>query len=132
MCVQDWLSQLRPGQSILILVPTSNYLQQWAGELCYKSIGLRLSPEMVFSGTPNQLERFQKRTGSHPAILLMTYTALSQAGSAIGKGGFDVDSIEMFLQGANVIRHPGRGSQGRRELAERFFRRYPPDDGLVE
>jgi hypothetical protein len=102
MCVQDWLARLRPGQSILILVPTSNYLQQWTGELCYKNIGLRLSPEMVFSGTPAQLERFQKRTGSHPPVLLMTYTALSQAGSGIGKGGFDVDSIEMFLQGANV------------------------------
>jgi superfamily II DNA or RNA helicase/DNA-binding transcriptional ArsR family regulator len=102
MCVQDWLQSLRAGQSILILVPTSNYLQQWSGELCYKPIGLRLSPEMVFAGTPGQLERFQKRTGSHPAILLMTYTALAQAGSAIGKGGFDVDSIEMFLQGANV------------------------------
>jgi superfamily II DNA or RNA helicase len=102
MCIQDWLRTLKAGQSILILVPTSNYLQQWSGELCYKPIGLRLSPEMVFAGTPNQLERFQKRTGNHPAILLMTYTALSQAGSAIGKGGFDVDSIEMFLQGANV------------------------------
>jgi hypothetical protein len=102
MCAQDWLGTLRPGQSILILVPTSNYLQQWTGELCYKQIGLRLSPEMVFSGTPGQLERFQKRTGSHPAVLLMTYTALSQAGSGIGKGGFDADSIEMFLQGANV------------------------------
>jgi hypothetical protein len=102
MCIQDWLNNLRAGQSILILVPTSNYLQQWTGELCYKSIGLRLSPELVFSGTPGQLERFQQRTGSHPAILLMTYTALAQAGSAIGKGGFDTDSIEMFLQGANV------------------------------
>lgn len=102
LCVQDWLRSLRAGQSILILVPTSNYLQQWAGELCYKPIGLHLSPEMVFAGTPSQLERFQQRTGSHPAVLLMTYTALAQAGSAIGKGGFDVDSIEMFLQGANV------------------------------
>jgi hypothetical protein len=102
MCIQDWLKNLTPGQSILVLVPTSNYLQQWSGELCYKPIGLRLSPEMVFAGTPNQLERFKKRTGSHPAVLLTTYTALSQAGSAIGKGGFDIDSIEMFLQGANV------------------------------
>jgi superfamily II DNA or RNA helicase len=102
MCIQDWLQKLRAGESILILVPTSNYLQQWSGELCYKPIGLRLSPEMVFAGTPNQLERFQKRTGSHPAILLMTYTALAQAGSGVGKGGFDIDSIEMFLQGANV------------------------------
>lgn len=102
MCIQDWLKKLNQGQSILVLVPTSNYLQQWTGELCYKSIGLHLSPEMVFAGTPNQLEQFKKRTGSHPAVLLMTYTSLSQAGSAIGKGGFDIDSIEMFLQGANV------------------------------
>ncbi len=102
MCIQDWLCDLRAGQSILVLVPTSNYQQQWTGEVCYKEIGLRLSPEMVFSGTPRQLERFQKRTGSHPAVLIMTYTALAQAGSGIGKGGFDIDSIEMFLQDTNV------------------------------
>ena len=102
MCIQDWLRQLRPGQSILVLVPTSNYQQQWTGELCYKPIGLRLSPELIFSGTPPQLERFIRRTGTHPAILLMTYTALAQAGSGVGKGGFDVDSIEVFLQDANV------------------------------
>ena len=102
MCIQDWLRTLRSGQSILILVPTSNYQQQWTGELCYQPIGLRLSPEMVFSGTPGQLEKFQRRSGSHPAIILMTYTALAQAGSAVGKGGFDIDSIETFLQGANV------------------------------
>jgi superfamily II DNA or RNA helicase len=102
MCIQDWLRQLRPGQSILVLVPTSNYQQQWTGELCYKPIGLRLSPELIFSGTPSQLERFIGRTGAHPAILLMTYTSLAQAGSHVGKGGFDVDSIETFLQEANV------------------------------
>ncbi len=102
MCIQDWLRNLRLGQSILILVPTSNYLQQWIGELCYKPIGLNLSPEMVFAGSPNQLERFQKRTGVHPPIILTTYTALAQAGSGKGKGGFDIDSIEMFLQGANI------------------------------
>jgi superfamily II DNA or RNA helicase len=102
MCIQDWLHTLSAGQSILILVPTKNYQQQWIGELCYKPIGLRLSPEVVFSGTPVQLERFQKRTGNHPAILIMTYTSLSQTGSAVGKGGFDADSIEIFLQEANV------------------------------
>ena len=32
----------------------------------------------------------------------MTYAALAQTGSGVGKGGFDVDSIEMFLQLANV------------------------------
>lgn len=102
MCIQDWLRQLNPGQSILVLVPTSNYQQQWTGELCYKPIGLRLSPELIFSGTPAQLERFIRHTGTHPAILMMTYTALAQTGSRVGKGGFDVDSIEAFLQNANV------------------------------
>jgi superfamily II DNA or RNA helicase len=102
LCIQDWLRQLRPGQSILVLVPTSNYQQQWTGELCYKPIGLRLSPELIFSGTPAQLARFIRRTGAHPAILLMTYTSLAQAGSRTGKGGFDIDSIESFLQEANA------------------------------
>lgn len=102
LCIQDWLRTLRPGQSILVLVPTSNYQQQWIGELCFKRIGLRLSPEVVFSGTPAQLERFIRRTGSHPAVILTTYTALAQNGSGVGKGGFDVDSIETFLQSANI------------------------------
>jgi hypothetical protein len=102
MCIQDWLRTLRQGQSILILVPTAAYLQQWTGELCYNPLGLRLSPEAVFSGTPAQLESFQQRTGSHPAVLLMTYASLAQTGSAVGKGGFDASSIEIFLQGANV------------------------------
>jgi hypothetical protein len=102
MCIQDWLRTLRPGQSILVLVPTANYQQQWIGELCFKPIGLRLPPELVFAGTPGQLERFKRRAGSHPAIILMTYAALAQTGSGVGKGGFDVDSIETFLQLANV------------------------------
>jgi hypothetical protein len=102
LCIQDWLRVLRPGQSILVLVPTTNYQQQWIGELCFKPIGLRLSPELVFSGSPSQLERFKRRTGSHPAVILMTYAAVAQTGSGVGKGGFDVDSIEMFLQLANV------------------------------
>jgi hypothetical protein len=102
LCIQDWLRTLRTGQAILVLVPTANYQQQWIGELCFIRIGLRLPPELVFSGTPGQLERFQRRTGSHPAIVLMTYAALAQAGSGVGKGGFDVDSIETFLQAANV------------------------------
>jgi superfamily II DNA or RNA helicase len=102
LCIQDWLRTLRPGQSILVLVPTSNYEQQWIGELCFNRIGLRLPPELVYSGTPGQLEQFKRRTGSHPAIILMTYAALAQTGSGVGKGGFDVDSIETFLQLANV------------------------------
>ena len=37
-----------------------------------------------------------------PAVLIMSYPALAQTGSGVGKGGFDRDSIEIFLQGANV------------------------------
>jgi superfamily II DNA or RNA helicase len=102
MCIQDWLRSMTAGQAILVLVPTSNYLQQWVGELCYKPIGLRLSPEGVFAGTPTQLQRYQRRTGTQPAVILMTYTALAQIGSGVGKGGFDIDSVEMFLQGASI------------------------------
>jgi hypothetical protein len=102
LCIQDWLRSLRAGQSILVLVPTANYQQQWIGELCYKRTGLRLPPEVVFAGTPAQFERFRRRTGEHPAIVILTYASLAQAGSGVGKGGFDVDSIETFLQAADV------------------------------
>lgn len=102
LCIQDWLRSLQAGQSILVLVPTSNYLQQWTGELCYRPIGLRLTPEIVFAGSPMQLYRHISRAGERPAIVLTTYTALAQFGSPTGRGGFDAASIEMFLQGAHV------------------------------
>jgi superfamily II DNA or RNA helicase len=102
MCIQDWLRSLQLGQSILVLVPTSNYQQQWLAELCYNPIGLRLTPESVFAGTPNQLDHFIRQTGDRPAILLVTYTALAQLGSGVGKGGFDRDSLQMFLQESNA------------------------------
>ena len=99
MCIQDWLRGLSPGESILILVPTVNYQQQWVGELCHKPIGLRLTPDILFAGTPAGLESERERTGASPAVLLMTYSALAQTGSGTGKGGFDRHSIEIFLQG---------------------------------
>ncbi len=102
MCIQDWLQAMSPGESILILVPTVNYQQQWLGELCYKPIGLRLAPDMIFTGTPIALEAERRAMGTSPSILVMTYTALAQAGSGIGKGGFDQNSIEMFLQGSGI------------------------------
>jgi superfamily II DNA or RNA helicase len=102
MCIQDWLRAMNRGQSILILVPTTNYQQQWIGELCYNRIGLKLSPEIIFSGTPSQFHRYVAHTGEHPAIVLLTYTALAQLGSPTGKGGFDAQSVERFLQQANV------------------------------
>ncbi len=102
MCIQDWLRTLEMGQAILILVPTSNYQQQWIDELCYNPIGLQLPPEIIFSGTPAELSRYQQLTGERPAILLITYTAVSQLGSPKGKGGFDIQSVERFLQQTNV------------------------------
>jgi superfamily II DNA or RNA helicase len=102
MCIQDWLRSMSQGQSILVLVPTVNYQQQWLGELCYKPIGLGLSPHQVYTGTPATLETTRIRTGISPCVIVMTYTALAQTGSGIGKGGFDQDSIEIFLQGNNI------------------------------
>ncbi|HVB22252.1 MAG TPA: DEAD/DEAH box helicase family protein [Ktedonobacteraceae bacterium] len=102
MCIQDWLRTMPQGQSILVLVPTVNYQQQWVGELCYKLSGLHLSPHLVFTGTPASLEAGRKRKGISPCVIVMTYTALAQTGSGVGKGGFDQDSIEIFLQGNNI------------------------------
>ena len=102
MCIQDWLYSLTRGETILILVPTANYVQQWVAELCYKPIGLQISPDEIFTGTPASFEAAQQRSETTPAILIMTYTSLSQIGSPKGKGGFDTVSIEKFLQGSNV------------------------------
>jgi superfamily II DNA or RNA helicase len=102
LCIQDWLRSLVLGETILVLVPTVNYEQQWLAELCLKPTGLRLSPSLVYTGTPAGLAGARARTGAAPVVLVMTYIALSQAGSAVGKGGFDQDSIEMVLQDNNV------------------------------
>ncbi len=102
MCIQDWLRTLSIGHSILVAVPTNNYQQQWIDELCYNPIGLQLPPEIIFAGTPADLYHYQQLTGRHPAIVLVTYAALSQLGSPTGKGGFDAQSVEEFLQQADV------------------------------
>jgi superfamily II DNA or RNA helicase len=102
MAIQDWLGSMSSGESILVLVPTVNYEQQWIREVCYKTIGLQLSPDESFAGTPTAFETERKKTGFHPPVLIMTYTALAQLGSPKGKGGFDQISVEKFLQGSNV------------------------------
>lgn len=102
LAIQDWLRSLQRGQSILVLVPTSNYQQQWIDEISFNPIGLQLSPQVIFAGTPTQLENYQHHTGGHPALLLMTYAAMAQLGSPRGKGGFDAQSLEIFLQEANI------------------------------
>ena len=103
MCIQDWLETLAPGETVLVLVPTANYVQQWVGELTSSPIGLRLSVDAVHAGTPAELEADRHRPGARPAVLVMTYASLASLGSGVGKGGFDVNSIEAFLQGNGVL-----------------------------
>jgi hypothetical protein len=102
MCAADGLRNLQPGQTMLVLVPTAAYQQQWLAALCFQEVGLQLSPEIVFAGSPAQLTAHIRRTGQHPAIALLTYTGLAQLGSGAGKGGFDAVSVEMLLQEANI------------------------------
>ncbi len=102
MAIQDWLTSLSSGESILVLVPTVNYEQQWVRELCYNDIGLGLSPDLVYAGSPSAYLDKRKRDGYTPPVLIMTYTSLAQLGSPKGKGGFDHVSVEKFLQGANI------------------------------
>jgi hypothetical protein len=102
MCIQDWLRRLSLGQSILVLVPTVNYQQQWLGELSYKPIGLQLSPDAIFTGSPAALEATRAEQGISPCVIVTTYTALSQISSGLGKGGFDRDDVEIFLQSNNI------------------------------
>ncbi|MHB8764986.1 MAG: DEAD/DEAH box helicase [Deferrisomatales bacterium] len=102
MCLQDWLRGMAPGELALVLVPTVNYQQQWVGELCHKPIGLRLPPDAVYAGTPTGLEAAAAESGATPVVLVLTYAALAQVGSAAGKGGFDQGAIERFLQAYRV------------------------------
>ncbi len=102
LCIQDWLAALSPGETVLVLVPTANYLRQWTAELTTAPAGLRLPLGAVFGGTPAELEAFRRRTGASPAVVVSTYAALAALGSPLGKGGFDADSIEAFLQGSGV------------------------------
>lgn len=102
MCLDDWFHSLSPGEAVLILVPTVNYQQQWVKELCHTPIGLRLTPDVIFTGTPATLEIERTHKGLAPAVIIMTYTALAQTGSGSGKGGFDRNSIEIILQDSGV------------------------------
>lgn len=102
LCIQDWLAALAPGETILVLVPTANYLRQWTAELTTAPAGLRLPLGAVFGGTPAELESFRRRTGASPVVVVSTYASLAALGSPVGKGGFDADSVEAFLQGSGV------------------------------
>ncbi len=93
MCVQDWLRSMTPGESILVLVPTVNYRQQWVAELSYNPAGLRMSPEDVFTGTIADLRKARSHAGTNPPLLVMTYTALA---------GLNHPALENFLYGINL------------------------------
>jgi hypothetical protein len=100
MCIQDWFRTLPRGRTILVLVPTTNYQQQWVGELCYNPFGLELSPELVFAGTPTALDRYQHQTGDFPAVTLLTYTALAQMSTV--DGVFNPDVVRDFLSDERI------------------------------
>ena len=102
MCIEDWLHGLGQGESVLIVVPTVNYQQQWLVELCYKHFGLGLSTDLVFTGTTRGLAEEHEATGTRQAVLVLTYADLAHAASGAGKGGVDRASIERLLQGGNV------------------------------
>jgi len=103
LCIEDWLRTMGPGQSIMVLVPTVNYQRQWVSELCVNQAGLRLHPQLVYAGTMAGLAALQKK-GAAPTVILVTYAAMGRLVSPVGKGGFDEDAAERFLQ-ANNIRH---------------------------
>jgi superfamily II DNA or RNA helicase len=103
LCIEDWLDELGPGQSVLVLVPTVNYQQQWVAELCLKPVGLQLQPHLVQAGTPAALDR-SRAAGALPAVLLVTYAALARLASGAGRGGFDATEVERFLQ-HHAVRH---------------------------
>lgn len=100
MCIQDWLRTLPRGRTILVLVPTTNYQQQWVGELCYNPLGLELSPELVFAGTPTALDRYQHQTGDFPAVTVLTYTALAQM--SMENDVFNPDVVQNFLSDERI------------------------------
>ena len=103
MCIQDWLGSLVPGQSILVLVPTNNYQQQWVRELCYNPLGLDLTPEVVFAGSPRELVRATARTGELPAVIVMTYAGLAQSVRRGDLGGSDAISDILASYGVREI-----------------------------
>lgn len=100
MCIQDWLRTLPRGRTILVLVPTTNYQQQWVGELCYNPLGLELSPELVFAGTPTALDRYQSLTGEFPAVTVLTYTALAQM--SMENDLFNPEVVQKFLSDERI------------------------------
>ncbi len=100
MCIQDWLRTLPRGRTILVLVPTTNYQQQWVGELCYNPLGLQLSPELVFAGTPTALDRYQHHTGDFPAVTVLTYTALAQM--SMDNELFNPEAVRSFLSDERI------------------------------
>ncbi len=101
MCIQDFLRRIESGQSVLVLVPTNNYQQQWVRELCFHHGALQLAPEVVFAGTIADLKRYQKRSGKTPAVFVLTYASLAQLDTIQTKqDATDSQSSELVVDSA--------------------------------
>ena len=103
MCIQDWIRNLRPNESILVLVPTQNYQSQWVDSICFNEIGLQISPNFVFSGTITQLENFIQKTREIPPIIILTYTSLAQVLGAKTKKEKELRQLINWLGIRHVI-----------------------------
>ncbi len=103
LCIADWLPTLAAGQSILVVVPTLNVAQQWVRELCFSPLGLRLAPHLVAIGSASVSRTTHRHRGHQERpVRIVTYAALATAGGRRGRGGFNRDDIEAFLQGRDV------------------------------
>ncbi|MBD3191730.1 MAG: DEAD/DEAH box helicase [Candidatus Heimdallarchaeota archaeon] len=103
LCIQDWLRKLLKNEAILVLVPTQNYQSQWVDSICFNEIGLKISPNFVFSGTVSQLENFIEKTQEIPPIIVLTYTSLAQILGADTKKEKELKALLNWLGIRNVI-----------------------------
>jgi hypothetical protein len=86
MCIQDWLNDLRPGQSSWCSFPPAITCSSGLASCAANPSGCDCRPRWSLRNT-QPVGAFPKAHRRPPGDLLMTYTALSQAGSAVGKGG---------------------------------------------
>lgn len=85
MCVVDWLEHIAPGQTVLVLAPTSIIQRQWVRELCFAPVGPLLAPHLVGTGTISTLLAARSRRHATPAVIVMTYSAVADAASRDGE-----------------------------------------------
>lgn len=85
--IEEWLTQLQAGESILVVAPDLNVGSQWLRTLCHKKWrgrdgelrGPLLSSDQVFCGKPSQLMRAGKNGQARPAITILSAAGFERA-----------------------------------------------------